>query len=392
MLSSRVVRFIVYAIIGVFAVSRMWVVLREYQDVDYSPLSMISTISLILMSIVFVLLSLTSLLYSGINRLILAITIISLTSTCLYGREDIMLLKQIIFILFWAAVFFLFYLLSFNDEKTISEGNKFYYLLLIPVTVLLLMSNVLRGSMGYKVGQLGNNMIFYLLTMLPWLLVAKERILRLITVLFVLGLSVVTMKRSAMTACVIITVSVIFLEYVKGNPNKVRAVCLSTLLALSAFGLMFYANAVNDGAAMERVENLEEDEGSGRLERYKDVIRLLRDEDIHGKLLLGHGYRTVEASLGESASAHNDFLEVSYDYGIIGLIVYALIHLALIKRLLYLRKIESVYYEGYLISYMIFFIMSMVSHLIIYPTYFIFLTSYWGAIEGHLMSIDNNDQ
>ena len=375
-----------------FAVSRMWVVLREYQDVDYSPLSMISTISLILMSIVFVLLSLTSLLYSGINRLILAITIISLTSTCLYGREDIMLLKQIIFILFWAAVFFLFYLLSFNDEKTISEGNKFYYLLLIPVTVLLLMSNVLRGSMGYKVGQLGNNMIFYLLTMLPWLLVAKERILRLITVLFVLGLSVVTMKRSAMTACVIITVSVIFLEYVKGNPNKVRAVCLGTLLALSAFGLMFYANAVNDGAAMERVENLEEDEGSGRLERYKDVIRLLRDEDIHGKLLLGHGYRTVEASLGESASAHNDFLEVSYDYGIIGLIVYALIHLALIKRLLYLRKIESVYYEGYLISYMIFFIMSMVSHLIIYPTYFIFLTSYWGAIEGHLMSIDNNDQ
>ena len=392
MLSSRVVRFIVYAIIGVFAVSRMWVVLREYQDVDYSPLSMISTISLILMSIVFVLLSLTSLLYSGINRLILAITIISLVSTCLYGREDIMLLKQIIFILFWAAVFFLFYLLSFNDEKTIREGNKFFYLLLIPVTVLLLMSNVLRGSMGYKVGQLGNNMIFYLLTMLPWLLVAKERILRLITVLFVLGLSVVTMKRSAMTACVIITMSVIYLEYVKGNPNKARAVCLSLVLAFSAFGLMFYANAVNDGAAMERVENLEEDEGSGRLERYKDVIRLLRDEDIHGKLLLGHGYRTVEASLGESASAHNDFLEVSYDYGIIGLIVYALIHLALIKRLLYLRKIESVYYEGYLISYMIFFIMSMVSHLIIYPTYFIFLTSYWGAIEGHLMSIDNNDQ
>jgi len=392
MLSSRVVRLIVYAIIGLFAVSRMWVVLREYQDVDYSPLSMISTISLILMSIVFVLLSLTSLLYSGINRLILAITIISLVSTCLYGREDIMLLKQIIFILFWAAVFFLFYLLSFNDEKTIREGNKFFYLLLIPVTVLLLMSNVLRGSMGYKVGQLGNNMIFYLLTMLPWLLVAKERILRLITVLFVLGLSVVTMKRSAMTACVIITMSVIYLEYVKGNPNKARAVCLSLVLAFSAFGLMFYANAVNDGAAMERVENLEEDEGSGRLERYKDVIRLLRDEDIHGKLLLGHGYRTVEASLGESASAHNDFLEVSYDYGIIGLIVYALIHLALIKRLLYLRKIESVYYEGYLISYMIFFIMSMVSHLIIYPTYFIFLTSYWGAIEGHLMSIDNNDQ
>ena len=155
---------------------------------------------------------------------------------------------------------------------------------------------------------------------------------------------------------------------------------------------MYYANGINDGAAVERVENLEEDEGSGRLERYKDVLRLLRDEDNRGKIVLGHGYRTVEDSLGESSSAHNDFLEVLYDYGIIGLLLFVLFHLALIKRVLYLRKIESEFMEGYAVSYAIFFIMSMVSHLIIYPTYFIFLTSYWGAIEGYLMTIDENER
>ena len=370
----------------------MLVSLREYQDVDYSPLSIIMTISLIMISLVFSGSQIKTLLFSGINRLILLLLMIGIISTLLYGREDVLMVKQFIFIVFWGAVFFLFYYFSFNDSYTINETNKFYFLLLIPITILLLTSNVLRGSMGYKVSQLGNNMVFYLLTILPWLLVAKRRAIRLASVLFVLGMSVIALKRSAMASSVICTFIVIFVEFIKGNTNKMRSVCLSILFAFSAFGLMYYANGINDGAAVERVENLEEDEGSGRLERYKDVLRLLRDEDNRGKIVLGHGYRTVEDSLGESSSAHNDFLEVLYDYGIIGLLLFVLFHLALIKRVLYLRKIESEFMEGYAVSYAIFFIMSMVSHLIIYPTYFIFLTSYWGAIEGYLMTIDENER
>ena len=365
--------------------------LREYQDVDYSPLSILTTISLIMISLAYVVFDFKTLLFSGMNRLILLLLMIGIISTLLYGREDILMVKQIIFIVFWGAVFYLFYYFSFHDYNTINETNKFYFLLLIPITVLLLTSNVLRGSMGYKVSQLGNNMVFYLLTLLPWLLVAKRRAIRMVSILFVLAMSVITLKRSAMTSSIICTLIVIYVEFIKGNPDKIRAIFVSFLFAFSAFGLMYYANGLNDGAAVERVENLEDDEGSGRLERYKDVLGLLRDEDDRGKIVFGHGYRTVEESLGESASAHNDFLEVLYDYGIIGLLLFVLFHLSLIKRVIYLKKNESEYAEGYIVSYVIFFIMSMVSHLIIYPTYFIFLTSYWGAIEGHLMTIDENE-
>lgn len=367
--------------------------LREYQEVDYSPLSILTTISLIMISLAYVVFNVKTLLFSGINRLILLLLMIGIISSLLYGRENLLMIKQIIFIVYWGAVFFLFYFFTFNDSDTINETNKFYFLLLIPITILVFTSNALRGSMGYKVSQLGNNMIFYLLTVLPWLLVSKRRIFRLASVLFVLAMSVITLKRSAMTSSIICTLIVIYVEYIKGNTNKVRAICLSFLFVISAFGLMYYANSINDGAAIERVENLEDDEGSGRLERYKDVLRLLRDEDNRGKMVFGHGFRTVEVSLGEeSSSAHNDFLEVLYDYGVIGLLLFVLFHLALIKRVMYLGNVESEYAESYAVSYVIFFIMSMVSHLIIYPTYFIFLTSYWGAIEGHLMTIDENER
>lgn len=366
--------------------------MREYQDVDYSPLSILSTISLILMSLMLVVFQFKTLLFSGLNRLALLLMIMGIISTLLYGRDDLLLIKQIIFIVFWEAVLFLFYFLSFYDYNTINDTSRFFLILIIPITVLLLMSNVLRGSMGYKVSQLGNNMIFYLLTLLPWLLASKRQSIRLLSVLFVLAMSVFCLKRSAMMSSIICTLIVIYVEFIKGNANKVGAVCLSILFVFSAFGLMYYTNRINDGAAVERVENLEDDEGSGRLERYRDVLKLLRDEDNKGKIVFGHGYRTVEEKLGESSSAHNDFLEVLYDYGIIGLLLFALFHLSLIKRVIFLRKIESEYAEGYMVSYVIFFIMSMVSHLIIYPTYFIFLTSYWGAIEGHLIAIDENEQ
>ena len=169
MISNRIIRIVVYSILFVFVISRMLVSLREYQDVDYSPLSIIMTISLIMISLVFSGSQIKTLLFSGINRLILLLLMIGIISTLLYGREDVLMVKQFIFIVFWGAVFFLFYYFSFNDSYTINETNKFYFLLLIPITILLLTSNVLRGSMGYKVSQLGNNMVFYLLTILPWL-------------------------------------------------------------------------------------------------------------------------------------------------------------------------------------------------------------------------------
>ena len=364
----------------------------EYQDLEYSPISTIATVLLTLMASISVIFNLSKILSSRVCSLVLLQLAICYTSTFLYGNPDMQIEKQIVFITFWEAVFLLFYLLTYNDIDTINDSKRFFCLLTIPVVVLILMSNILRGAMAYDVSKMGNHMIFYLLTLLPWLMILEKRVIRLACVLFVLVMSVIALKRSAMVVSIVCALIFMYREFMKGNESKLNAFLLSAIMIVSTAGLLLISNNISEGNAIERVESLEEDEGSGRIERYKEVLSLLRDEDDGGKLVFGHGYRTVEIMLGESSSAHNDFLEVLYDYGIIGLIIYALIHLCLIKRVVYLNRSESPYAEGYIMSYVVFFTMSMVSHLIIYPTYFIILTSYWGSIEGHLITIDENER
>ena len=80
-------------------------------------------------------------------------------------------------------------------------------------------------------------------------------------------------------------------------------------------------------------------------------------------------------------SAHNDFLEVMYDFGLVGLLFYVLIHLSLIKWTIRLFRNGSPFAFPVLISYVCFFVMSMVSHLILYPTYFGLLTAFWAYAE-----------
>lgn len=331
---------------------------------------------------------LSALLSSGLSRLVILFLLICLLSTYLYGNQEMNMAKQIMYIVFWESMYLLFYVLSYNSDDFITEGKNLFKVMVIPITILMLASNVLRGGMSYELTKAANNMVFYLLTLSPWLLLSKEQFFRLGSILFVMAMTVISLKRSAMTIAVISVGIVIYLEYVKGKGNAFRSFIVGMVAVLFAVCLVYFANNLSGGVAKERMDNIEEDGGSGRLNRYEDVIRLLMDEDETGKLVFGHGYRTIENSLGEHKSAHNDFLEVVYDYGFIGLVFLVMIHIALIKRVFYLRRTESRYYEGYLISYVIFFVMCLVSHLVIYPTYFIFLTSYWGAIEGMLMTSD----
>ena len=131
----------------------------------------------------------------------------------------------------------------------------------------------------------------------------------------------------------------------------------------------------------QRFEMIEDDGGNGREMIYKDVIERYASSDIVSQLF-GKGYNSVTGTDKTRAlSAHNDFLEVLYDYGAIGFVFYLLIHLSLIKWAILLFRRKSPMAFPVLVSYVCFIVMSMVSHLIIYPTYFGLLTSFWAFAE-----------
>lgn len=198
---------------------------------------------------------------------------------------------------------------------------------------------------------------------------------------FVLGgFILVSSKRSAAIVLLLVSIPYVFFWMKNSKNNKT----LNILLLMCGFLIFAAIFSGRFDYVSYRMRSVKEDEGSGRAIIWDDVIKEIKKSPFE-KLILGHGYYTVSKrpnSKGDANSAHNDFLEVMYDYGIIGLILYISIYIFLFKRLWFIWKYLRPYFMSYYSGIVIMLVMAMVSHLIIYPTYFIILTTYWGAMEA----------
>ena len=123
---------------------------------------------------------------------------------------------------------------------------------------------------------------------------------------------------------------------------------------------------------IERMQSLQEDGGSGRTTTYALVWKAFKDSNIV-KQVIGHGFNAVYLDRISISSAHNDFLEVLYDYGVIGLFFYVLLLFSFIFEAVKLRKARCKSFAAVTAAILIYITLSCVSHLIIYPTYNVFL-------------------
>ncbi len=128
-----------------------------------------------------------------------------------------------------------------------------------------------------------------------------------------------------------------------------------------------------------------DDRGSGRLDIYNEVIRLQSESDIYS-WVLGHGHDTVRKfntmEGSEYLSAHNDWLEVLFDYGLPGLVLYFSIYFVLLYEIIHLLKRRSYLGPPMAASYALFIVISFSSHLVLYASYFAYLMAFWGSLWG----------
>ena len=81
-------------------------------------------------------------------------------------------------------------------------------------------------------------------------------------------------------------------------------------------------------------------------------------------------------------TAHNDYLEVLYDFGIIAFVLYVSFVVQLLKMCRRLIAMKSEYAPAIGASLAIFFVNSMVSHIWIYNQYLIIFALFWGFINA----------
>ena len=227
----------------------------------------------------------------------------------------------------------------------------------------------------------GDNVIFYSLMFVPWVALMNNKMKKWLILLIISLCVLISLKRSSTIIIIATLIILYYADNFRGHNLKPSTIVGALLIIVCVFGVLHLASD-KVSVVSERFEALEDDGGSGRNSIFEDVYERYERGSIVQKIF-GRGFDSVrrDSSYIVPVSAHNDFLEVLYDFGAIGFIFYLLIHLSLIKWTIRLLRARSQLAFPVLISYVCFLVMSMVSHLILYPTYFGLLTAFWAYAE-----------
>ena len=277
---------------------------------------------------------------------------------------------------YWCWIYFITYCIF--TETRIKEQQIDNYLIIITLMFCLSFFYNHFTRNAFEILE-GDNSVFYPLMFLPWIATSTSTTKRWIMLILVAICSIIALKRSGVIIISSVLVILYFRDFLYKNKNLKQWILGIAVIISCILVYQFFSSSLLD--VSQRFEMIEDDGGNGREMIYEDVIERYTSSDIVSQLF-GKGYNSVTGTDKTRAlSAHNDFLEVLYDFGAIGFVCYLLIHLSLITWTIRLFRRRSPISFPVLVSYVCFIVMSMVSHLILYPTYFGLLVSFWAYAE-----------
>jgi O-antigen ligase len=210
--------------------------------------------------------------------------------------------------------------------------------------------------------------VYYVIGLLPLMLVyfAEKRVLiPIITASLAVAFSG---KRAGMIAVVIMIIAYYLIIGRQKDNLKQQSKTLAKLILV--IGIVIAGGIYLDNhlrlRIVERILRLSTDGGSGRDVRWELVWGAIKTS---GPLqyLFGHGGGTIKASIG--GHAHNDFLELFYEQGLIGAVLYAAFYIRLIILGVRMIRKKYQYAAQFTASLICSLVLSMFSFYIVDPTY-----------------------
>lgn len=225
-----------------------------------------------------------------------------------------------------------------------------------------------------------NNAAYILLFYSPILLCINNKYIRYVT-LFLTGFALLfSLKRSGIAAFVLGLVA-FFYATLKSSYHTNKLMYL-LLVCLGLFGIFELSqNLLGDRTELlvNRFLEIENSGGSGREEIYQATWGLIMKNNFFD-YLLGHGYGGVLRDSPYECSAHNDYLEFTYDYGIIGLILLICYMVKFGKMVFFLIQRKSQFAAPAAFTFVIVAINSFFSHVFYYEWYLLLIAIFWGYL------------
>lgn len=225
-----------------------------------------------------------------------------------------------------------------------SSPNYFITILILPAIIgcyWALSSNGVENLF-----ENGRDYIFCIVIFSPLLFYYPNKILQFILIFLFLYIVMISAKRTALLSLGASILLYVFLNFSEIKKAKLKYIIIGIVLLVC--GLFFFQGLINGSASeafehtIERMNNLNDASNEDRGYIYDTVISQIISSSIV-TFLFGHGYNAVTNNLLGHPS-HNDYLEITYDYGIIATYFYIMIYLKFIHSFMNTVKKKKLSY------------------------------------------------
>lgn len=275
----------------------------------------------------------------------------------------------------WPLFFQASYLFIRYDTRLLKKFRKVFSLLAVMGGIYMVLALRLKDLESQT------NMVYFCLLTFPMLLLTPQKRQRYFLLILSTFAAFLSMKRSMILSFALFW-GIIEIKYLLSKGRRSYAIVLSAVMIIAVYGSFNVADDVTEGHLSERLnisndEDEDEDITNGREAIYLTTTEMIMSSSTAHKIL-GNGHNAVRRDSLLNISAHNEFLEIIYDYGIIMLFLYLCFWIYILKQWFYHFRNNTPYFVPYTLSVCLFGIMAMVSQLVLYGSYFLYLVMFWG--------------
>lgn len=286
-------------------------------------------------------------------------------------------------ILCWPMVFLAAYALNLCEtdfieiRKIVNLSCMLLIILCIPLIYTHLFIMQRAGAVIFPT--------YLVLSMIPLLLLVNKKENAYKIIILILMFMTITTKRSGFFVAIVSLMIYYLLDNGMNIPitKKIERILKIIMVGALVVLLLLAASKFVDISIIDRILEIKEDGGSGRNDIWSMVLVYYKNLRTHYQII-GRGYEGVSRYVmpqGKALSAHNDFLEILFDYGKIGLSLFIFIWIALIGYARTLKKSKYLCLACIIIISM--FMLAMFSYLFIQS----FVIQYYMIALGMIMRL-----
>lgn len=268
-----------------------------------------------------------------------------------------------------------------NEVLTFLQKWSFWIFLIFSVISLYFIPRSVRDIGLFSSLNTG----YYVLLSYPLVMLGNARWKKIVATVLLIIIVFLSLKRGGIVA-VVLGYSLYFL--LSSNKHLVRKLVVAGV----SVTLLIYAlpkiNEYTNGTLMVRYEFTQnQGDEEGRASMYPIVWRSVWDSSP-AEILVGHGHNgVVNDNVLQGLSAHNDYLEFLYDYGVFGLILLLVYQFRLFRITIRSHKTKECFLST-IFALTSIVVLSMVSIIFSYY-YFLLIIPFWCVINNRLIRIND---